>query len=265
TLGSIVSPSTRCGATGLRPTFGRVSRHGCMALAWTMDKIGPLCRSVEDCALVLGAIHGADGLDPTAVNQPFSWPAKKPLKELKVGHTGSADRPELKVLKSLGVMLVPIKLPQQTAGTIVSTILDAEAGAAFDTLIRAGKLDKIGLLWPATFRSAQFVTAVDYIRANRIRTQLMHEMSKVMETVDLYVGGNDLTIANLTGHPTVCLPNGFSKRGDVDVPTALTFTGRLYGEEELLAVATAYQEATGHHLKRPPQDKWVADGTGGGK
>src|SRR5262249_12071508 len=158
-------------------------------------------------------IHGADGLDPTAVNQPFSWPAKKSLKELKVGYTGKDDRPELKVLTSLGVTLVPIKLPQQLAGTIVNTILNAESGAAFDTLIRAGKLDKIGASWPTSFLASQFETAVDYIRANRIRTQLMHEMAKVMETVDLYVAGGDLVIANLTGHPTVCLPNGFSKRG----------------------------------------------------
>jgi len=257
TLGSIVSPSTRCGATGLRPTFGRVSRHGCMALSWSMDKIGPICRSVEDCALVLGAIHGADGLDATAVDQPFSWPSKKPLKELRVGYTGSDDRPELKTLKSLGVSLVPITLPQRLAGTIVSTILDAEAGAAFDELIRAGKLDKIGALWPPTFRVSQFITAVDYIRANRIRTQLMSEMAKVMEKVDLYIGGRDLAITNLTGHPTVCLPNGFAKRGGVDVPTALTFTGRLFGEENLLAVAKAYQDATEHHLKRPPQDTWL--------
>jgi len=259
TLGSIVSPSTRCGATGLRPTFGRVSRHGCMALCWTMDKIGPLCRSVEDCALVLGAIHGHDGLDATAVNRPFSWPASKPIKELKIGFTGKEEnRDELKLLKELGATLVPVTLPQRRAGQIVMTILNAESGAAFDELIRSGKLDQIGSLWPNSFRAAQFVTAVDYIRANRIRTQLMAEMAKVMEAVDLYVGGNDLSITNLTGHPTICLPSGFSKRGEVETPTAITFTGRLYGETELLSVAKAYQDATKHHLKRPPQEKWLA-------
>lgn len=163
----------------------------------------------------------------------------------------------MKVLRSLGVKLVPITLPQRLAGTIVSTILEAEAGAAFDEIVRAGKLDKIGTLWPTPFRAAQFGSAVDYIRANRLRTQLMREMAKVMDTVDLYVGGGDLAITNLTGHPTVCLPNGFTKRGGADVPTAITFTGRLFGEEELLSVAKAYQDATGFHLKRPPQDKWV--------
>jgi Asp-tRNA(Asn)/Glu-tRNA(Gln) amidotransferase A subunit family amidase len=258
TLGSIVSPSTRCGATGLRPTFGRVSRAGCMALAWTMDKIGPLCRSVEDCALVLGTIHGSDGIDATSTYR-FDWPAARPLKELKVGHTGNADRPELKVLKDLGVTLVPIQLPQRLAFSIVNTILNAESGAAFDELIRAGKLDKIGALWPTSFQASQFVNAVDYIRANRIRTKLMAEMAKVMEKVDLYVGGNDLQITNLTGHPTVCLPNGFTKRGETEVPSAITFTGRLFGESELLAVAKAYQDSTGHHLKHPPQDKWVVE------
>lgn len=260
TLGSIVSPSTRCGATGLRPTFGRVSRAGCMALSWTMDKIGPLCRSVDDCALVLGAIHGADGLDPTTVDRSFTWPAIRPLKGLKVGYVGKQeDRPELKVLESFGLTLVPITLPQRLAGSIVSTILNAESGAAFDELVRAGKLDKIGALWPTSFQSSQFISAVDYIRANRIRTKLMAEMAKVMEKVDLYVGGSDLAITNLTGHPTVCVPNGFTKRNDIEVPTSLTFTGRLYGETDLLLVAKAYQEATGHHLKHPPQDKWVIE------
>lgn len=257
TLGSIVSPSTRCGATGLRPTFGRVSRHGCMTLSWTMDKIGPICRSVEDCALVLGAIHGADGQDPTAVDRPFVWPCPTPLKDLRVGYVGDdPNRPELEVLKSLGVKLVPIRLPRQKAGLIVNTILHAEAGTAFDELIRANRLDRIGPLWPTGFRASHFITAVDYLRAQRLRSQLMEEMAEVMKQVDLYVGGNDLAITNLTGHPTVCLPNGFVKRNGAEVPTSLTFTGRLFGESELLAVAHAYQEATGHHLKRPPQDTW---------
>ena len=257
TLGSIISPSTRCGATGLRPTFGRVSRHGCMTLSWTMDKIGPLARSVEDCALVFGAIHGADPRDPTTVDRPFVWPCPKPLREIRVGFGGNrANRPELDVLRSLGVQLVPISLPRQRANLIVNTILHAEAGAAFDELIRAGQLDRIGALWPTGFRAAQFISAVDYIRAQRLRTQLMHEMADVMEQVDLYVGGNDLVITNLTGHPTVCVPNGFTKRNGAEVPTSLTFTGRLFGESELLAVAQAYQEATGHHLKRPPQETW---------
>lgn len=257
TLGSIVSPSTRCGVTGLRPTFGRVSRHGCMTLCWSLDKIGPMCRSAEDCALVFGAIHGADGKDATAQDRPFDWPYRGNLKDLKVGFVeGTLRADDRKVLEGLGAKLVPIVLPYKPAFQIVDTVLDVEAATAFDDITRADVKDGLGAFWPGLFRRARFVSAVDYLKAQRARTLLMAEMAKVMAGVDLYVGGNDLQITNLTGHPTVCLPNGFTKSG---APTALTFTGQLYGESALLAVAKAYQEATGHHLKRPPQDTWVAN------
>lgn len=259
THGSIVSPSTRCGVTGLRPTFGRVSRHGCMALCWSLDKVGPMCRSVEDCALVLGAIHGFDGKDPTAQDRPFNWPAKVNLKELRVGFVegrfGGLSDDDKKALTDLGVKLVPITLPVGTAGALIGLILDVESAAAFDDITREGVKEGIGL-WPSTFRRGRFVTAVDYLRAQRARTLLMREMAQVFEKVDLYASGNDLALTNLTGHPTVCLPNGFTKAGS---PTSLTFTGSLFGEGPLLAVAKAYQDATGHHLKRPPQDTWVAE------
>jgi Asp-tRNA(Asn)/Glu-tRNA(Gln) amidotransferase A subunit family amidase len=259
THGSIVSPSTRCGVTGLRPTFGRVSRHGCMALSWSLDKVGPMCRSVEDCALVFGAIHGADGKDATAQDRPFNWPADVKLKDLTVGYVegpnGGSSEDDRKVLKDLGVKLVPIKLPQGVAGGLIGLILDVEAAAAFDAVTREGVRDGLGL-WPNTFRRGRFITAVDYLTAQRARALLMREMAKAIEKVDLYVGGNDLAITNLTGHPTVCLPNGFSKAG---TPNALTFTGQLFGESKLLAVAKAYQDATGHHIKRPPQETWVAE------
>jgi Asp-tRNA(Asn)/Glu-tRNA(Gln) amidotransferase A subunit family amidase len=264
TLGSIVSPCTRCGATGLRPTFGRISRQGCMTLSWSMDKLGPIARSVEDCALVFGAIHGADGLDAAAVDRPFSWPCRRDLRDLRVGYfeaTGGKEREELKVLKDLGVKLVAIKLPDKLPVGALNLILNVEAGTAFDELTRKGVKEGIGA-WPRSFRRAQFVPAVEYVRAQRIRTLLMEEMDRLMATVDLYVGGNDLLITNLTGHPTVVLPNGFRKTGDVEVPTAITFTGRLFGETELLAVAHAYQQATGHHLKRPPMDRWTRENVG---
>lgn len=253
TLGSIVSPSTRCGVTGLRPTFGRVSRHGCMALCWSLDKIGPMCRSVEDCALVLGAIHGADGKDATVQTRPFDWPGTKPLKELRVGHFENTSDANLKVLKELGVQLVPVALPAAPGSGFINTILDVEAATAFDDVTRAGVSDGLGM-WPNTLRRGRFVSAVDYLRSQRARTLLMREMAKVFEKVDCYVGGNDLQITNLTGHPTVCLPNGFSKAA---TPLAVTFTGKLFGETGLLTVAKAFQETTGHHLKRPPQDTWV--------
>ncbi|HEX5272468.1 MAG TPA: amidase [Gemmataceae bacterium] len=254
TLGSIVSPSRVCGSSGLRPTFGRVSRHGCMTLSWSMDKVGPLCRSVEDCALVFGAIHGFDGLDASAVDRPFSWPCPRDLRTLRVGYfegaTAADKRDELRVLRDLGVKLVPIKLPSTYPLQAISLILGTEAATAFDEVTRAGITEGLNS-WPQTFRQGEFVPAVEYLRANRIRSLIMREMEETMSAVDLYVGGNDLLLTNLTGHPTAVLPTGFRKVNDIEVPFAITFTGRLYGESELLAVAHAYQQATGHHLKHP--------------
>jgi Asp-tRNA(Asn)/Glu-tRNA(Gln) amidotransferase A subunit family amidase len=249
TWGSIVSPCIRCGVTGLRPTFGRVSRHGCMTLTWSMDKLGPIARSVDDCALVFAAVHGADGKDATAVDRPFAWPCPRPVKGLRVGYFGKEmdGREELKVLKDLGVKLVPIKLPDTLPIDALHLILTVEAAAAFDDAILAGG-DGLGL-WPTTFRRGRFIPAVEYLRAQRVRTLAMREMARLMETVDLYVGSPDSgLLTNLTGHPVVVVPNG-------KPPASLTFTGRLWGESELLAVAKAYQDATGHHLKRPDMSK----------
>jgi Asp-tRNA(Asn)/Glu-tRNA(Gln) amidotransferase A subunit family amidase len=257
TLGSIVSPCTRCGATGLRPTFGRVSRHNCMALSWSMDKLGPIARSVEDCALVFAAIHGFDGYDCCAVDRPFHWPPSRDLKSFKVGYVennrGVSEREELRVLKDLGVELVPIKMPSQVPVNAMRSILIAEASATFDDMTREGVREGIGT-WPNDFLRGEFIPAVEYLRANRLRTLLMEAMREVMAKVDLYVGGNDLMITNLTGHPSVVMPNGLRKQRDSDVetPTAITFTGQLFGETDLLTLAKAYQDATGHHLKRPP-------------
>jgi Asp-tRNA(Asn)/Glu-tRNA(Gln) amidotransferase A subunit family amidase len=263
TWGSIVSPCTQCGATGLRPTFGRVSRHGCMALAWTMDKIGPIARSVEDCALVFGAIHGWDGFDVSAVDRPFTWPGKVDLTKLKVGYfEGRKDRADLKALRDLGVKLEAIKLPDKYPLSPLRMILTAESSAAFDDLTRQGVTEGLNS-WPVSFRQGEFIPAVEYIRANRIRGLIMQEMRELMSTVDLYVGAaEDLLLTNLTGHPTVVLPGPMRKMRGVDMPSSITFTGRLYGETELLAVAHAFQQATGYHLKRPPMDKLVEEKKG---
>jgi Asp-tRNA(Asn)/Glu-tRNA(Gln) amidotransferase A subunit family amidase len=259
TLGSIVSPCRVCGTTGLRPTFGRVSRHGCMTLSWSMDKVGPIARSVEDCALAFAAVHGFDGLDASAVDRPFAWPPPRDLRSLKVGYVeegqgGVNGRAELRVLRDLGVRLVPIKLPAKYPLQPLQVILDTEAATAFDELTRKGITEGLNA-WPRTFRAGQFVPAVEYLRANRLRTLIMREMEEVMAQVDLYVQGNDLLLTNLTGHPSVVMPDGFRKAGDVELPGSIKFTGRLYGETDLLAVAHAYQQATGHHLRRPPMDK----------
>jgi len=282
TWGSIVSPCTRCGATGLRPTFGRVSRHGAMALAWSMDKLGPIARSVEDCALVFGAIHGADGLDPSAVERPFSWPLGRDVRSLRVGYLvdlfeedrgKNAEKEEdkararewqefdlrtLEVLRKLGVNLVPIKLSDRIPVGALALILTAEAATAFDELVRTRKTDQlvrqVEQAWPNVFRQGELIPAVEYIRANRIRTLAMRELEDALGDVDAYVtpsfGGDHLLLTNLTGHPAVVLPNGF--RSSDATPTSITFMGRLYRETELLALAHAYQQATDFHLKRPP-------------
>jgi len=253
TLGSIVSPCRRCGTTGLRPTFGRVSRHGCMSLAWSMDKIGPITRSVEDAALIFAAIHGADGKDPTAVNRSFQWPASKKLSDLTIGYFETEasinQRDALAVLRKLGVKLVPVQLPKTPARPL-TLILDTEAATVFDELTRKGITEGLNS-WPTTFRQGQFIPAVEYLRANRVRTLLMKEMESVMEPIDAYVGGNDLVITNFTGHPTVVIPDGFRQSGDDRVPYSITFTGKLFGESTLLALAHAYQQETGVHLEHP--------------
>ncbi len=263
TLGSIVSPCRACGASGLRPTFGRVSRHGCMSLSWTMDKIGPIARSLEDCALILDAIHGTDGLDSTVTDQPFAWPPNRSIRGLKVGYVKQNNRPddqrdELKTLKELGVELVPIELPNDLPVGAITLMLSTEAAAVFDDLTRKHITEGLNS-WPGTFRDGQFIPAVEYLRASRVRTLLMRQMARLMSTVDLYVGGNDLSITNLTGHPTAVLPHGFRDDNGRQRPGSLTFTGQLYGESTLLAVATAFQQAVGDHLKRPPLERYLTE------
>jgi Asp-tRNA(Asn)/Glu-tRNA(Gln) amidotransferase A subunit family amidase len=262
TLGSIVSPCRRCSVTGLRPTFGRVSRFGCMSLSWSMDKIGPIARSVEDCALVFGAIHGYDGLDQTAVDRPFAWPPRREVKSLRVGYFENDkpldERTEIGVLRELGVTLVPIKLPNSLPVSALTLILNTEAAAVFDELTRKGVREGIGR-WATTFRQGEFVPAIEYLRANRIRTLLMQEMEALMSQVDAYVAGDDLVLTNFTGHPTVVIPNGTRDRSAGEQPGTITFTGRLFGESDLLALAHAYQQATDAHLRRPPLEKLLKE------
>ncbi len=269
TWGSIVSPATRNGVTGLRPTFGRVSRAGAMALSWSMDKLGPMCRTVEDCAIVFDAIRGPDGLDPTVVDLPFNYDYRVDLADLRIGYYKSAfeaeygnherDAAVLEVLRDLGAALIPIELPDYPVSDL-AFILSAEAGAAFDDLTLSNRDDmlarQIKNSWPNVFRSARFIPAVAYIQANRARYELIQKMALVMEQVDVYVspsfGGDNLLLTNLTGHPCVVLPNGFNERGS---PTSITFMGGLYDEANLLAVARAYQQATGWHRQHPPDFK----------
>ena len=261
TLGSIVSPCRRCSSSGLRPTFGRVSRFGCMTLAWSMDKIGPIARSLEDCALIFGAIHGSDPHDITAVDRPFTWPPSEDIKALKVGYF-EGDRPPaeqraIEGLKKLGVTLVPIKLPQKYPIGPLTLILNTETAAAFDDLTRAGVREGIGH-WGTTFRQGQFVPAVEYLRACRIRTLVMQEMAEVMTGIDAYVGGDDLVLTNFTGHPTIIVPDGDRPDSPSGQPGTITFTGALFGESKLLALGHAYQQAGEAHRQRPPLEKLAA-------
>jgi Asp-tRNA(Asn)/Glu-tRNA(Gln) amidotransferase A subunit family amidase len=268
THGSIISPSTVCGATGLRPTFGRVSRYGAMALSWSMDKIGPICREVEDCALVFNAIYGPDDRDRTVLDLPFNWDADREIKGLKIGYLKSVfeedredkqwkanDEATLDVLRSLDLNLIPIELPDYPIEAM-ELILNVEAAAAFGELTLSNRDDllvrQIKDAWPNRFRETRLVPAVEYIQANRLRTLVMKAMQEQLSDIDVYVSpswvGHNLLLTNLTGHPAVVVPNGFRKER---TPSSITFVGQLYGEDLVLAVAKAYQDATSFHLKHP--------------
>lgn len=266
TWGSIVSPSTRCGVTGLRPAYGRVSRTGAMALSWSMDKIGPICRTVEDCAIVFNAIYGPDGKDQTLYDVPFNYDPRVDIRKFRIGYlkmefdsakTNKANNDTvLDVLRRMGVQLIPVELPHEQPVNNIAFILNAEAAAAFDDLTRSGRDDllvrQMKNAWPNVFRTSRFTPAVEYIQANRIRTILIQDLQKLMEKIDVYVapsfGGSNLLLTNLTGHPCVVVPNGFNKEGS---PTSISFVGQLFGEAKLLAVAKAYQDATDFHRKHP--------------
>ena len=265
TWGSILSPATRCGVTGLRPTFGRVSRYGAMALSWSMDKIGPICRTVDDCALVFNVIRGPDNQDLSVVDLPFNWDPDLDIKKLRIGYLEKEfegdykrreyDQAVLNKIKELGIELIPLELPDLPVSSL-SFILNAEAAAAFDELTRSNKDDLLVRQtrgsWPNIFRQSRFIPAVEYIQANRIRSLLMASMAEKLKEIDVYIApygrGDNLLLTNLTGHPAVVVPNGFDEKGR---PVSITFIGKLYKENEVLAVARAYQEATDFHQKHP--------------
>ncbi|WP_162427772.1 amidase [Pontibacter pudoricolor] len=265
TLGSIVSPSTACGTTGLRPTFGRVSRHGAMALSWSMDKIGPITRSAEDAAIVFNAIYGPDGRDLSVYNAPFNYNKKIEAKKLRVGYLKKDfegkygfkenDLAALDDLKKAGIELVPMELPDLPVNDLILTI-SVEGAAAFDELTRSGKDSLLKQqhksAWPNIFRAGRFIPAVEYLQAQRVRSLLVQQMQEKMKDIDVYIspsfGSSNLVVTNLTGHPCVVVPNGFQKNG---MPTTITFIGKLFGEAELLAFAKLYQDITPHEEKHP--------------
>jgi Asp-tRNA(Asn)/Glu-tRNA(Gln) amidotransferase A subunit family amidase len=302
TSGSILSPSTICGVTGLRPTFGRVSRYGAMTLSWTQDRLGPLCRTVEDCALVFHAIARTDDQDFSVIDLPFNWDADLDVRKLRVGYLAPAfdeptrsadwkrnDAQVLDTIKALGIRAEPFELPAMPVG-VTGGILGAESGASFDEFVRTGRdKDLTNKARANGMRQSRVVPAVEYLQAQRVRAMVMRQFAAVVSKFDVYIapyidmragsggagraggagaagatagaGGSGraeapppsairdhFQVANLCGYPAVSVPNGFTAEGR---PTSITFLGRLYAEAEMLAVARAYQERAGFHLKHP--------------
>ncbi len=267
TWGSIVSPSTRCGVTGLRPTFGRVSRAGAMALSWSMDKVGPICRSALDCGLVFQAINGPDPADPSTQDIPFNYAPMEQLNSLNVAYLDFLysddqdnrinDSLSLVTFRELGIELDTASLPDDLPVEALSIILDVEAAAAFDELTRSNKDDLLVRqgrnAWPNNFRQARMIPAVEYLQANRIRSQLISKVNSLFRNYDVIIapsfGGDQMLMANLTGHPCLVMPNGFNEKGS---PTSICLLGNLFDEGTLIEVARHYQLATGFEDKHPP-------------
>jgi len=263
TTGSILGPSRTCGVSGLRPTFGRISRHGVMPVCWSLDKIGPICRSVEDCALVLEAVRGPDLKDLAVVDMPFNWNGDRSIAGLRIGfledvftaNGATNDNATLATLENLGVELTPMKLPEHADMDALQMLLVDEA-AAFDELVQTGSIDLLiqdreepeDML----MRIARLLPAVEYMQIQRLRMLMMQNMEKAMRDVDVYVaphtGTPNTRTTSLTGHPAISVPNGFDKEGR---PTGILFVGQLYGEAALMAVAKKYQDANDFHLAHP--------------
>jgi Asp-tRNA(Asn)/Glu-tRNA(Gln) amidotransferase A subunit family amidase len=289
TLGSIVAPSLRCGATSLRPTFGRVARTGAMPLCWTLDKIGPICRTVGDAALVLAAINGADPADPCAIAAPFGFDATRPVKGLRVGYypqdfaaegAEDLDRSALESARGLGLELVALERADLPYAALMSA-LTAEAAASFEALTLSGEDDALAWqtpgAWPNTFRKARFLSAIDHIQLDRLRRRVMEDMNATFAGVDAIIGpclvGPMLIITNFTGHPCLVMRCGFKEaptrgqvslarsrldQGEADggpthtVPHAICLWGRLFDEGAILRIGAALEPVFAAWERRPP-------------
>ncbi len=267
TFGSIVDPSMRCGATGLRPTFGSISRTGAMALCWSSDKIGPICRSASDAAIVFAYIHGADDVDRSSRNIPFNYSENFDITKLRVAYVknyidtlpeGAPEKKAIATLQKLGVRVSSFEFPHNLhADALLGLIIGAESAAAFDELTRTNLDDQMVQQnkdrWPNSFRTARFVPAVEYINACRMRWLIMEKMDSVFSAYDIVIAppetGEQLGATNLSGNPSITLPVGFSKEG---MPVCLSFIGKLYDEGRLVAFAKRFQDATSYHLQHPP-------------
>jgi Asp-tRNA(Asn)/Glu-tRNA(Gln) amidotransferase A subunit family amidase len=266
TGGSIIHPSMRCGTVGLRPTYGRVSRHGCIQLCWSLDTIGPICRSADDCGLVFAAIHGADPRDAVTVDRNYVWPSSRDISTIRVGYSPEnrkdEDREELRVLRELGVKLVPIrktKLLDDYGLTfeLIEAVVAMESAASFDELTRRGEPKGVHG-WPRYWAYGHLLSAVDYLKISRLRAILMERLEKLMQTIDIYLGNELSLYTNLAGHPAVAFPKKFEKDHGFLVPRPQLMAGRAYDESTLLALADAYQRAIGLN-ERPPLEKFLAE------
>jgi Asp-tRNA(Asn)/Glu-tRNA(Gln) amidotransferase A subunit family amidase len=266
TGGSIIHPSMRCGTVGLRPTYGRVSRHGCMQLCWSLDTVGPICRSADDCGLVFAAIHGADPRDAVTVDRPYVWPSSRDLATLRVGYSpengSEEEREELRVLRALGVQLVPIrqtKLLEDYGLTfeLIEAVVAMESAATFDELTRRGEPKGVHG-WPRYWAYGHLLSAVDYLKFSRLRAILMERLEKLMQTIDIYCGDELGLYTNLAGHPVLVFPKKYEQEHGFLVPRHQMMAGRAYDESTLLALADASQRALGLH-ERPPLEKFLAE------
>lgn len=265
TYGSIMSPSNECRVTGLRPTFGRVSRAGGMALSWTMDKVGPICREVEDCALVLAAIAGSDPKDPSAVDRPYAWPKTVDPKKVRLGVLARKDSsgkpvaldendPAIKVLRECGFDPQPVAISGMGPG--IDMIIDVECASAFDELTRSQRIyDLKDSMWPGIFRAARYVPAVEYVQAQRLRRMFMEQFEREFGDFDAVMGtgiGQNLIQTNYTGHPQILIPFGDDGKG---ISVSRSFVGRLYQEDMLCAIAKVFQDKAGFLSRRPDLSK----------
>lgn len=269
TWGSIVSPSNACGATGLRPTFGSVSRSGAMVLSWSLDKIGPICRSAEDAAVVFYYIKGKDDKDASAINRAFNYTGKVDWKKLRIAYAANYFKnipsngqqwTVLEVFRNLGATVKKLEFPDSTIYpfNIMDPVISAESAAAFDELTRSNRDSLIRRqdknFWPNGFRVSRLIPAVEYINANRHRSTLIRQLNDFMKQYDVVIvptfAGNQLAMTNLTGHPVVVFPIGFTSQG---LPNSISLIGNLYDEATILAAAKAYQDATDLHKKHPAQ------------
>ncbi len=290
TGGSIVSPAMRCGLTGLRPTYGRVPRTGAMTLCWSLDKLGPMTRGVEDSLLVLQAITGPDPGDAASVPSHLDFDATAPLKSLRVGFfpvwtkespATDVDRAALETVRSLGMTTVEVTLPDWPYNSL-NLILFAEAAAAFEELTLSGGLKQLKAqvpdAWPNLFRQARFLSAVDFVQADRLRRKVAQEMARIFTQVDVLLvpslRDEMLTISNFTGHPSLTLRAGFVQVAEARsdwapdpknplpkfspprrVPHGVTLIGRLFDEGTLGTVGIALERAFNVYSERPALDK----------